>query len=214
MSWGNYMEHVYEKRYWEREAPLRGEMMGLREGDHSSFVQETYRHNHWYTHHPIGLIHELRENPAFRHLTLEQLVEAVYARGCYRRGEQYGYDAVQIDPYATRHSVALTVGLSCRACDNLIFKGQKPTVSWNFIENTFRKLLSSQFDIAHEVHGYRCKLEYLLPVFCEDCYAFTKHASRVFGQDYRTTRTLNKLLAIIEGQLGILDTRKRRKRRV
>jgi len=225
MSWGYpvYLQEACEKRYWEKEAPLLGEMMGFSEGEHSALVEEVYHHQQKYTHHPIGLVQELRADPAFRHLTLEQLVEAVYAEGHHRQSACYGLEAIQINPEATRYSAAIGAGLSCRACDNLIFKGTglsvrapgcPPNGRWGFIDKTLRKLVDDQRGLYYAVNGAHRSGDYALPVFCEDCFAFADKVPAITNWGYNTTHTLNKLLAIIEGQLGILDTRKRRKRRV
>lgn len=225
MSWGSppYLQEIYERRYWEHEAPLLGEMMGFNEGEHSVLVQEVYHYHQKYTHHPIGLVQELRADPAFRHLTLEQLVEAVYAEGRHRQSACYGVEAIQIDPDATRYCVAVGAGMSCRACDNLIFKGHglsvgksgmPPRGRWDFIDNTLRGLTDEQSRLSYAVYGSQSGLEQRLPVFCEACFAFADKVPAVTNWDYDTTHILTQMLAIIEGQLGILDTRKRRKRRV
>jgi hypothetical protein len=225
MSWGYpaYLQEAYERRYWEHEAPLLGEMMGFSEGDHSEFVQEIYHYNQKYTHHPIGLIHELRADPAFRHLTLEQLVEAVYSEKHHRQSDCYGFEAIQIDPKATRYSAAIGAGLSCRACDNLIFEGTGLSVQiprpdqydtaadfwnpgypleerWDFIDNILRKLVDDQRNLYYAVNGSRRNREYALPVFCEDCFAIAQKVPGFTNWSYSTTHTLRQLLAIFEKQ--------------
>ena len=210
MSWGvpPWLQALGEKRYWAQEAPLLGEMMGLKEGDHSSFVEGLFTRKK-YTHHPIGLIHELRENPAFRHLTLERLVEAVYSEMSGRGYYGCGVETIQIDPEATRYFVALGVGLSCRACDNLIFEGNglslevsKPPWEkrWEFIDNTLRKLVRDQYKFYFAVHSNTRQREWVLPVFCENCFVFTNSVPDIDHWSYRDTHTIKQLLAVFEGR--------------
>jgi hypothetical protein len=211
MSWGYpvYLQEAYERRYWEHEAPLLGEMMGFSQGEHSTLVQEVYHYNQKYTHHPIGLVQELRADPAFRHLTLEQLVEAVYAEKHRRQSACYGLEAIQIDPEATRYSVALGVGLSCRACNNLIFEGTELSVRergyaakerWDFIDKILPKLVDGQRGLYYAVTGARRTGEYALPVFCENCFAIAQKVPDFTNWSYSTTHTLRQLLAIFEKQ--------------
>lgn len=210
MSWGfpAWLQAFEEKRYWAQEVPLLGEMMGFKEGDHSLFVETPFNRQK-YTHHPIGLIHELRENPAFRHLTLERLVEAVYSEMIGRGYYGCGIETIQIDPEATRYFVALGVGLSCRACDNLIFEGHglalevsKPPWEerWEFINNTLRKLVRDQWNLYYAVERHTHQRERVLPVFCEDCFVLTNSVPDIDNWNYQDTHTLRQLLAIFEGR--------------
>jgi hypothetical protein len=209
MSWGSppYLQEIYERRYWEHEAPLLGEMMGFSEGAHSEFAQEIYHYNRKYTHHPIGLIHDMKVDPAFRHLTLERLIEAVYAEKHHRQSACCGVEAIQIDPAATRYSVALGVGLCCRTCDNLIFKGTglsterwPPEERWEFIDKTLRNLVRDQRHLYHAVERYNRVPEYVLPMFCENCFAVAQKVPDFTSWDYAKPHALRQLLAIFEKQ--------------
>ena len=204
MPWANCLDEIYWKKHWEVDAPALGEMMGFDEGDHSTLLPDEYSGKK-YTHHPLALVYELQKDPFFRHLTLEQIVEAVYAEAVNRSCRGFRLQNIEVNPIATKYGVAVGCGMSCFACNNMIFeaKGIKkdrlaPHSRWEFMDGPLKKMASNQFQLYRLIVGGCVEREYHLPAFCEDCFALTKKIPDNRHWRYDETNALRSLIIILE----------------
>jgi len=196
-------------RYWEKEAPLLGEMMGFSEGDHSPLVAEYIHHNRKYTHHPIALAQDIHKDPSFRHLTLEEVVKAVYCNSRCRNGDYFGYEAIEVDPNATKYAVSIATGLCCLACNNMVFDGigiseKNVFIDYDRFESTeikIKKMYAEQRSILMIINNGFQELNYAIPLFCEDCFSNAKKHKLHYGYEYMSTNAVRDLLNILEGRI-------------
>jgi hypothetical protein len=208
MSWGypSYLQKIAWDRYWAEEAPLLGEMGGLQEGEGSSLLPDIRCHAHKYTHHPIALAYELKESRFFRHLTLDELIKTAYAEGHRRRSDCFGLEAIQVDPIPTRYAIAISCGMSCGACDNLIFEGiasnegryEESEKRWRFIDGPLKKMALEQVQLSHFVGACVPSVDYRLPAFCQSCFDATKNISEPYHWKQQDAYALRQLIAIME----------------
>ena len=165
-----------------------------------------------YTSHLIGVAVELLSEQRFRHVDAGEMVKAIDNWGSCRKASWGSYPQEIYSEYEyeeTRKGVAITVGLSCLACDDLIFAGagDKWEPRWHIIDKIIEPMAQDQCDICISLIG-PVKYENRLPCFCEPCFS---HARKIPKDSFLSWRldevqTLKRLLAIFEGMNPCLNS--------
>jgi hypothetical protein len=177
------------------------------EGEHCPLIH-VGGNNLKYTHHPIAAAQDMNEDLSFRHLSFEQLFNAVVKYGPTRSNSwnRFCYVDRSVVPMPeTKRAVATHLGAKCLCCENMAWEPPPPNSSgWGLTckdLDAFDETISAQIEyVCALLPRFQVGLHSKYPVLCSDCVALARTAKPHPGRSWRYERTnaLRGVLAVFE----------------